>query len=283
MEAAFYHINRSGKAVCCLCPHHCRIENGRCGRCQTRGFDGTTLQALNYGKITGLALDPIEKKPLYRFHRGSLILSLGSWGCNFTCPFCQNWQISQQPAPSQDLTLGEVVAFAEKYVPQGNIGLAYTYNEPTLSYEFIIQTAKLIKKRGLFNVMVSNGYIERKPLEGLLPYIDAWNIDLKGFSEEFYRSQCGASLQPVLNTIPAAASVSHVEVTTLIIPGKNDDEDQMDHEARWLAGLRPDIPLHLTRYFPRYRDTTPMTPVDTLHRLATVAKKHLHHVYIGNV
>ena len=210
-------------------------------------------------------------------------MSLGSWGCNFTCPFCQNWQISQQPAPSQDLTLGEVVAFAEKYVPQGNIGLAYTYNEPTLSYEFIIQTAKLIKKRGLFNVMVSNGYIERKPLEGLLPYIDAWNIDLKGFSEEFYRSQCGASLQPVLNTITAAASVSHVEVTTLIIPGKNDDEDQMDHEARWLAGLRPDIPLHLTRYFPRYRDTTPMTPVDTLHRLATVAKKHLHHVYIGNV
>ena len=131
--------------------------------------------------------------------------------------------------------------------------------------------------------MVSNGYIERKPLEGLLPYIDAWNIDLKGFSEEFYRSQCGASLQPLFNTITAAAAVSHVEVTTLIIPGKNDDEDQMDHEARWLAGLRPDIPLHLTRYFPRYRDTTPMTPVDTLHRLAAVAKKHLHHVYIGNI
>lgn len=210
-------------------------------------------------------------------------MSLGSWGCNFTCPFCQNWQISQQPASSRDLTPEEVVALAEKYVPQGNIGLAYTYNEPTLSYEFILQTARLMKERGLFNVMVSNGYIEKGPLQALLPYIDAWNIDLKGFSEDFYRSQCGASLKPVLETITAAAAASHVEVTTLIIPGKNDDEEPMDGEARWLAAIDETMPLHLTRYFPRYRDTTPMTPIDTLQRLAVTAGKYLRHVYIGNV
>lgn len=283
MEAAFYSLDEKHRAVCGLCPHHCRIEKGRCGRCQTRYFDGTTLLALNYGKVTAIALDPIEKKPLYRFHGGSSIVSLGSWGCNFTCPFCQNWQISQQPAPARDLTPEEAVALAEQYAPQGNIGLAYTYNEPTLSYEFIIQAARLIKERGLFNVMVSNGYIEKGPLEAILPYIDAWNIDLKGFSEAFYRSQCGASLKPVLETITTATAVSHVEVTTLIIPGKNDDEAQMDAEARWLAAIDETMPLHLTRYFPRYRDTTPMTPVDTLQRLAVIAGKYLRHVYIGNV
>lgn len=283
MEAAFYTLDGTGRAVCGLCPHRCRIEKGHYGRCQTRYFDGTTLSALNYGKVTAIALDPIEKKPLYHFHGGAAILSLGSWGCNFTCPFCQNWQISQQPASSRDLTPEEVVALAEKYVPQGNIGLAYTYNEPTLSYEFILQTARLMKERGLFNVMVSNGYIEKGPLQALLPYIDAWNIDLKGFSEDFYRSQCGASLKPVLETITAAAAASHVEVTTLIIPGKNDDEEPTDGEARWLAAIDETMPLHLTRYFPRYRDTTPMTPIDTLQRLAVTAGKYLRHVYIGNV
>lgn len=283
MEAAFYQRDTRGRAACRLCPHHCHIEKGHCGRCQTRHYDGMILQALNYGKITAIALDPIEKKPLYHFHRGSYILSLGSWGCNFTCPFCQNWQISQQPAPSQDVTPEAAAALAEKYVPQGNIGLAYTYNEPTLSYEFILQASQRIKKKGLFNIMVSNGYIETEPLKALLPYIDAWNIDLKGFSEDFYRSQCGASLQPVLDTITAAAAVSHVEVTTLIIPGKNDDLEQMDRQARWLASICPDIPLHLTRYFPCYRDTTPMTSVSVLHQLKEIAEKYLPYVYLGNV
>lgn len=193
--------------------------------------------------------DPIEKKPLYRFHPGSAILSLGSWGCNFTCPFCQNWQISQQEAPFRELTPEQALALARHYRADGSIGLAYTYNEPTLSYESIIQTARLVHEAGLVNVMVSNGYIEKEPLQALLPYIDAWNIDLKGFSQDFYQSLCGASLQPVLDTIEAAAAVSHVEVTTLVIPGENDDPAQMDAEARWLASISPDIPLHLTRYF----------------------------------
>lgn len=283
MEAAYYTIGRDHQAICHLCPHHCHIASGHRGRCRTRYYDGSTLQALNYGKCTAIALDPIEKKPLYRFHRGSRILSLGSWGCNFTCPFCQNWQISQQEAPSRDLTPEEALALAQSCTADGNIGLAYTYNEPALSYEFIIQTARLLHKAGLANVMVSNGYIETEPLQALLPYIDAWNIDLKGFSQEFYQSLCGASLQPVLNTIEAAAAVSHVEVTTLVIPGKNDNPEQMRQQAQWLAAIDADIPLHLTRYFPRYHESAPMTPLETLKQLQTVASDYLHFVYLGNV
>ena len=225
MEAAYYEIDPSGQARCRLCPHHCHIAQGHRGRCQTRYYDGRNLQALNYGQCTAIALDPIEKKPLYRFHPGSAILSLGSWGCNFTCPFCQNWQISQQEAPFRELT----------------------------------------------------------PEQALLPYIDAWNIDLKGFSQDFYQSLCGASLQPVLDTIEAAAAVSHVEVTTLVIPGENDDPAQMDAEARWLASILPDIPLHLTRYFPQYHWSAPVTPVETLKKLQAVASSYLHYIYLGNV
>lgn len=283
MEAAYYDIAKDGRAACRLCPHHCSIAPGHRGRCQTRYYDGHTLQALNYGQCTALALDPIEKKPLAYFHPGSRILSLGSWGCNFTCPFCQNWQISQQEAPYRDLTPEQALALAKSCTDNGNIGLAYTYNEPSLSYEFIARTARLIHEAGLVNVMVSNGYIEKEPLQALLPYIDAWNIDLKGFSQAFYQSLCGASLQPVLDTIAAAATVSHVEVTTLIIPGENDDPSQMDAEARWLAAISPDIPLHLTRYFPQYHWSAPMTPLQTMEQLQSIARQHLHCVHLGNV
>lgn len=283
MEAAYYEIDSSGQARCHLCPHHCRIALGHSGRCRTRYYDGEQLQALNYGQCTSIALDPIEKKPLYRFHPGSAILSLGSWGCNFTCPFCQNWQISQQEAPYRDVTPEQALALAQHYTANGSIGLAYTYNEPTLSYEFIIRTARLIHKAGLINVMVSNGYIEKEPLQALQPYIDAWNIDLKGFSQDFYQSLCGASLQPVLDTIAAVAAVSHVEVTTLVIPGQNDDASQMRRQAQWLASLSPDIPLHLTRYFPQYRWSTPATPLATMKQLQAAASPYLHYVYLGNV
>ena len=283
MEAAYYEIDSSGQARCHLCPHHCRIALGHRGRCRTRYYDGEQLQALNYGQCTSIALDPIEKKPLNRFHPGSAILSLGSWGCNFTCPFCQNWQISQQEAPYRDVTPEQALALAQHYTANGSIGLAYTYNEPTLSYEFIIRTARLIHKAGLINVMVSNGYIEKEPLQALLPYIDAWNIDLKGFSPDFYQSLCGASLQPVLDTIAAVAAVSHVEVTTLVIPGQNDDASQMRRQAQWLASLSPDIPLHLTRYFPQYRWSTPATPLTTMKQLQAAASPYLHYVYLGNV
>ena len=181
------------------------------------------------------------------------------------------------------MTPEQALALAQHYTANGSIGLAYTYNEPTLSYEFIIRTARLIHKAGLINVMVSNGYIEKEPLQALLPYIDAWNIDLKGFSPDFYQSLCGASLQPVLDTIAAVAAVSHVEVTTLVIPGQNDDASQMRRQAQWLASLSPDIPLHLTRYFPQYRWSTPATPLTTMKQLQAAASPYLHYVYLGNV
>lgn len=275
--------NPDGTASCLLCPHHCRIKEGQYGRCRTRYYDGEKVWALNYGQCTSIALDPIEKKPLARFQQGSLILSLGSWGCNFSCPFCQNWQISQQQAPCRELTPDQAVSLAKAYAAQGNIGLAYTYNEPSLSFEFIRAAAPMIKTAGLYNVMVSNGYLEEEPLRELLPYIDAWNIDLKGFSEGFYQKLCGAHLAPVLRTIRLAAAVSHVEVTTLIVPGANDSPAEMAAEAQWLASISPDIVLHLTRYFPRYKMTTPPTAKETLAKLRDVAKQYLSYVYLGNV
>ncbi len=282
MEALYY-THEGERVRCGLCAHHCLIAKSHRGRCGSRYYDGEKLLALNAGQCTSAALDPIEKKPLIYFHPGSLIVSLGSWGCNFTCPFCQNWTISQEEAPSREMTPQDAAALAKRYVPQGNIGLAYTYNEPTLSYEFILPTAKLIKEIGLCNVMVSNGYIAAAPRQELLPYIDAWNIDLKGFSERFYQKMCGASLRPVLETIEAAAAVSHVEVTTLIIPGENDSPEEMDAEARWLAAISPDLPLHLSRYFPRWHWTAPATPMATLQKLRAVASQYLHFVYLGNV
>lgn len=238
---------------------------------------------LNAGQCTAAALDPIEKKPLYHFHPGSLILSLGSWGCNFHCSFCQNWTISQQPASWQPMTPQQAADLAVQYQSQGNIGLAYTYNEPIMSYEFVLETARLVKQAGLYNVMVTNGYIEEAPLDALLPYIDAWNIDIKAFSNTFYQKVCGGTLAPVLRTVRQASACSHVEVTTLIIPGYNDSLDDMEKEARWLAAVNPSIVLHLTRYFPQYKLSLPMTPRTSLEQLQKKARHYLSHVYIGNV
>lgn len=282
-KGLYYRTHADGSLTCQLCPHHCQLTNGQYGCCRCRRNDTGTLAALNYGQCTAAALDPIEKKPLYRFHPGSRILSLGFCGCNFHCSFCQNWSISQQPASYQLLTPQQAVTLAVQYQSQGNIGLAYTYNEPTVAYEFIWETARLTKQAGLYNVMVTNGYIEEAPLRALLPYIDAWNIDVKAFSDTFYRQLCGGTLAPVLRTVRLTASQSHVEVTTLIIPGYNDSPAAMEKEARWLAAVNPSIALHLTRYFPQYKLTVPMTPKPTLKTLQETAQQYLPHVYIGNI
>lgn len=267
---------------CLLCPHQCRISPGHTGKCRTRYNEGGMLYVLSYGQCAALALDPIEKKPLQRFHPGSLILSVGSWGCNLSCAFCQNWQIAQCQPPTQYVSPETLVNLALEQQPNGNIGAAFTYNEPLLSYEYILHTAPLLHQAGLQTVMVSNGYINEEPLRALLPHIDAWNIDLKG-PDTFYRSVCGGTRAPVERAIQLAAAVSHVEVTTLVIPGCNDTEKDMAHEAQWLASIRPDIPLHITRYFPRYHYTVPPTPIAALKRLAAISKKFLTYVYIGNV
>jgi pyruvate formate lyase activating enzyme len=283
MEAVYYKKVGGNEVICRLCPHHCRLANRTSGLCHSRFNDNGTLLALNYGECTSAALDPVEKKPLRRFYPGRAIMSLGSWGCNLSCSFCQNWQISQKRPDYTKITPAQAVEIAIQQKSNGNLGLAYTYNEPTMWYEFICQTAPLIHCAGLYNVMVTNGYLEEAPLQKLLHYIDAWNIDLKSFYNTFYQKYCHGTADPVKRTITLAAAVSHVEVTVLIIPGANDTPAEMNALSAWLAAVRPDIPLHITRYFPQYHMTAPPTSVTLLQTLAAAARRHLRYVYIGNI
>jgi pyruvate formate lyase activating enzyme len=227
-------------------------------------------------------MDPIEKKPLYHFFPGSWIFSVGSFGCNFRCKFCQNWQIAQlTEVPTEEISAEELVNVASRQ--KDNIGIAYTYNEPTIWYEYVIECASLARKKGLKNVLVTNGFIEKEPLEKLLPFIDAMNIDVKAYTEDFYRDITFGKLSPVKRTVEIAQKSCHVEITTLLIPGMNDGEDEVEALAKWLASLRKDIPLHLTRYFPNFKLDLPPTPVETIRRAREIAMKYLDYVYTGNV
>lgn len=270
--------------ICTLCFHRCQLDEGQTGFCRARAGRGDKIVPLNYGRLTSLALDPIEKKPLRRFHPGSQILSVGSFGCNLRCPFCQNASIAQvgSEAPTRNVTPEELASLARELVPRGNIGVAYTYNEPLVGYEYVLDCAERIHQAGLLNVLVSNGTIEEKSWRELLPLIDAANIDLKGFSDSWYRSLSG-DLATVKRNIAIAAEHCHVEVTTLIIPGNNDSPAEMQAEAKWLAAINPDIPLHISRFFPRHHMSDhPPTPVDTIYHLADIAREHLQYVYTGN-
>ena len=272
-------------ATCDLCFRHCALEEEQTGFCRARVSRGGAVVPLNYGKAASLALDPIEKKPLRRFHPGSLVLSVGSFGCNLRCPFCQNHEISMAGAgglETEELSPEALAALAEKLRPRGNIGVAYTYNEPLVGYEYVRDSAVAVRARGLCNVLVTNGTIEEAPWRALLPWIDAANIDLKGFTEAWY-ARLGGDLETVKRNIAAAAEYCHVEVTTLLVPGENDGADEIRALARWLADVSPDIPLHLTRFFPCYRmiDRS-QTPVETIYSLADTARESLRYVYTGN-
>lgn len=269
---------------CDICFHHCELDEGRTGLCRARANRGGQIVPLNYGRLTSLALDPIEKKPLRRFHPGGLVLSLGSFGCNLRCPFCQNAEISMAGAefPARDYSPEALVQLALALRPRGNLGLAYTYNEPLVGYEFVRDCAALVREAGMFNVLVTNGTIEEAPWRALLPLIDAVNIDLKGFTEAWYR-RLGGDLETVKRSTALAAEACHLEVTTLVVPGCNDGEDELRALSGWLASLSPDIPLHISRFFPRHRmNDQPPTPVDTVYRLAAVARERLRYVYTGN-
>ncbi len=270
---------------CAICPRHCRLEEGQLGLCRARKNVRGEIVCENYGKITALALDPIEKKPLYHYYPGSRILSVGSYGCNMNCSFCQNHDISMAEADgtqTEAITCGELADKALSLRNSGNIGIAYTYNEPLIGYEFVKDCAALVQERGLKNVVVTNGYICEQPFRELLPLIDAFNIDLKGFTPEYYKKH-GGDLETVKRTIETAAGHSHVEVTTLIVPGDNDGDDEMERLSGWLAGISPEIPLHISRFFPRWRmQDKEATPITQVYHLAKVARRHLKHVYEGN-
>ena len=273
------------KIVCQVCPHHCSLSEEQYGRCRARKREEGKIICVNYGRLTALMLDPIEKKPLRRFSPGKKVLSVGSFGCNLACPFCQNHEISMtgpEQAQYRELGPGELADLAWEYRVHGNIGVAFTYNEPLVGYEFVRDTARLVRKQGMKNVLVTNGFAELSVLEEILPYIDAMNIDLKGFTEEYYR-KLGGGLEPVKRFIERAVRECHVELTTLIVPGENDSEKEMEEEAAWIASLDPGIPLHVTRFFPQYKMTDrAAADVETVYRLRETAAKYLRYVYTGN-
>ena len=280
-------------AECHVCFRHCQIAEGRLGFCGGRVARDGRVEAYNYGRITSLALDPIEKKPLARFFPGSRILSVGSFGCNLRCPFCQNHEISWSEQAkgfaktAETITPEALTELALATRSRGNIGLAFTYNEPLIGYEFVRDTAKLVKAEGLKNVMVTNGTAELSVLEELKPYIDAMNIDLKGFTDRYYNKVLGGDRHQVMDFIEAAVESCHVELTTLVVPGENDGEDEMRALSQWVSRLKnPDgesIPLHVTRFFPRFHmQDRRATEVRTVYRLAEIARESLEYVYTGN-
>lgn len=274
------------KTECKVCMHHCRLEEDQLGRCHARRNVKGSVVSENYGKITSLALDPIEKKPLYRFYPGSKILSVGSYGCNLTCSFCQNHSISMVREEETDiitLTPKELVDKALELKKYGNIGIAFTYNEPLIGYEYVIDTAMLLRERDMKTVVVTNGSVTKEIAEELLPYVDALNIDLKGFTKEYYK-KIGGDLETVKNFIELAAKKCHIELTTLIIPNENDSIDEIRQLSRWIASIDDNIPLHVTRFFPRWKMTDrDATDVNKIFELTSIARESLKYVYEGNV
>lgn len=271
--------------VCQVCMHHCSLSSGQTGFCRARKNENGTVICGNYGRITSMALDPIEKKPLKMFRPGSRILSVGSYGCNLRCPFCQNYEISmadEAAAGALYISPKELAQKALEYKAAGNIGVAFTYNEPLVGWEYVRDTAKLVREAGMVNVLVTNGSATLEVLEALLPFTDAMNIDLKGFRADSYR-KLGGDLETVKAFIRRAAASCHVEITTLIVPEENDSLEEMEEEAQWIASLDGEIPLHVTRFFPRYHmeDRGP-TDIGRVYLLAETARKYLKNVFVGN-
>lgn len=281
-EALYYETSKD-KIHCLLCPHSCNISNGNSGRCKVRVNENGILYTINYGEVTSIALDPISKKPLRYFKQGSQILSVGSYGCNFTCKFCQNYKISQFKADSQFISKEELLKLIIE--TENNIGIAFTYNEPSIWYEYVYDCAKYIKgyDKNLSVVLVTNGYLNKAPLEALLPYVDAVNIDLKSWKDSYYRQICGGTLSPVLESIKIASKYCHVEVTTLLVTGENDNLEEVEEIAKYIAEIDPYIPLHLSRYFPKYLMDAPATDIGFMIEAEKIANKYLKRVVLGNI
>lgn len=282
-KEALYYEKVGDKIHCLLCPHRCTISNGNSGRCKVRVNEDGKLYTINYGEITSIALDPIEKKPLRYFKQGSKILSVGGYGCNFTCKFCQNYKISQFQASSKFVSKEELLKLILE--TENNIGIAFTYNEPSIWYEYVYDCAKYIKAydEKISVVLVTNGYLNKEPLEALLPYIDAMNIDLKSWNDSYYRQICGGTLPPVLESIKIASKYCHVEITTLLVTGENDKVEEVEAIAKFISEIDPYIPLHISRYFPKYLMDAPATDIGIMIESEKIARKYLKRVILGNV
>jgi len=276
------HIN-DNVIKCNLCPLFCKITDGHTGMCGVRTNVKGTLFATSYGHITAIALDPIEKKPLTMFYPGSTILSVGSYGCNLKCQFCQNYRLSMEykGIETKYISPEQLVEMAITAKRDGNIGIAHTYNEPLIAYEYIKDCSIAIKNAGLKNVLVTNGYINEEPLKELLPYVDAMNIDLKGSTQKTYDKVRG-TLEDVLNVIKIASETCHVEVTTLVIP--NENEDEVEDIAKIITSIDPSISYHISRFFPRYNysDKLP-TSSEVMYRVYEKAKPYLKNIYLRNM
>ncbi len=278
-EAAYWRPD--GDAVRCgLCPHRCRIPEGRKGICGIRENRGGVLYAATYGTAAAVALDPIEKKPLFHFHPGTDILSIGGIGCNFRCGFCQNFHLVEGAVPVSPVDIGALLSAARR---DRSIGIAYTYNEPLISFEFVRDCAREFRRAGMVNVLVTNGFVNPEPLAELLPLVDAMNIDLKSMDPAFYASICRGRLDPVLETIRTCAGATHVELTNLLVTGKNDSDDAIRKIVEFVAETDPEIPLHFSRYFPAHRFTEPPTPPGRIEAPLRIARARLPYVYGGNI
>lgn len=286
MKAMYFSPEKDGLVRCRLCPHNCLLKPGKTGICHVRKNVDGTLISENYGKVCSLHTDPIEKKPLYHFYPGRKILSVGGVGCNLHCRFCQNWEISQTSVQSYP----SLRSYAPKEIAglalneDENTGIAYTYNEPTVWFEFMRDIAGPAQDAGMKNVMVTNGFINAAPLEELIPLIDAFSVDLKAFTESFYRHLTSSSLQPVLESLKTIRkSGRHLEITNLLIPDENDNEADFRRMMEWIKGeLGADTVLHISRFYPTYKLVHNATPEELLLRFYEIAREYLHYIYLGN-
>lgn len=282
-EQLRFYEDKGDYIKCYLCPHNCSLREGKFGACNLRTVKNNIPIVINYGEVTSANVDPIEKKPLYHFKPGSDILSVGTFGCNMSCSFCQNYEISQNKPPSEFIDIDKLINLIIN-IPN-NVGIAFTYNEPFMWYEYIYDVSKKIKSydKNTSIVLVTNGFVNKEPLEKILPYIDAMNIDLKAFTNKYYNKVCGAQIEPVLETIKTASKHTHVEITTLMVSNENDSIDEIREIAKFISSVDKNIPLHLSRYFPRYKMNNPATLVENVIKAKEEAKKYLNYVYVGNV
>lgn len=279
-EAKYYSKEQNKKVKCLLCPHNCLISPEGTGICRVRKNVDGILYTLNYGETVTISLDPIEKKPLYHYYPGKDILSIGSNSCNLRCDFCQNYAISQMNSSTVHLNPQDLYNLCVKHnVPF----VAFTYTEPMTWFEYVLDASRLLQQNNIKSVLVTNGYINPEPLAELLPFIDAMNIDLKGMSDDFYRSLCAGTLQPVLDTIKTSFKSCHIEITNLLIPGENDSKEMIQDLINFVSDISLEIPLHFSRYFPHFKRHTQPTPGKSLETAYQLAKEKLHHVYLGNV